>query len=220
MVPRARGMRLLLLAVLWLESVHAFTPRPPLRPPHLGALRHDDAAVFLKDPGLPTPSVTVRTSDRGAAALRTGPQGARTRRRLPAEVDPMRRMAAHCIFGAVDLEEAVALVSERCSHEFGALGERIAVVSYADAVHVRFSGGGFSGAKDAFVFPYGAVCCWGFSEAEELRLLRLLEPCTEPSGGGAAGAAPYEPSEDQGYYNRLTDSEFMLFAPGGAPASS
>jgi len=49
-------------------------------------------------------------------------------------------------------------------------GDKVSIVSYTDVVHCRFST--TTGAqRDAFLFPYGSVLLWGFSEEQESQFL-------------------------------------------------
>ncbi len=137
-----------------------------------------------------------------------------------------RRMSAYCNSACVRLEDAISLLERE--RAFSAFGEKISIVSYADVVHARFSTTvpGDTAAvgeevcetetsetcviyRDAFLFPYGSVVLWGFSDTQELHMLSLLDSCTDPILVG--------PGVEAG---ELADSEFMLYRSPPAEASA
>jgi uncharacterized Rmd1/YagE family protein len=161
--------------------------------------------------------------------------------RLVPDETAVRRMSAYCDFASVNLEDAVALLERGVG--WGGFGPRIDAKVYDDALAIRFSGAvsvvnqpgplpsraGGSDVKDAFIFPYGACCLWGFSESEELAVLRLLENCALPSEQPAEPAAAAAPKRGATWPHVASsrgraaaggaaagaESELMLFVPGG-----
>lgn len=52
-------------------------------------------------------------------------------------------------------------------------GDKVSIVSYTDVVHCHFST--LNGEeRDAFLFPYGSVVLWGFSEEFEMLTMEAV----------------------------------------------